>query len=157
MARGKSTGAWSRPPGAQAGTIAAVEQEPNGPDVGGEGDDYLPGGLYDDAAAVLDDDPADFEDLPEFEDPADFKIHAELDTQATSAALHGAATEELVIDASLLDGIEAALADVERALALLDEGTYGQCEGCGRAIDDAVLIEAPTTRFCAEHLPVSLG
>jgi RNA polymerase-binding transcription factor DksA len=45
---------------------------------------------------------------------------------------------------------------VERALALLDEGSYGQCEHCGGAIDDEMLITTPTTRFCAEHLPLSL-
>ena len=55
-----------------------------------------------------------------------------------------------------MDTIEQDLADVERALALLDEGTYGQCEHCGGPIDDDVLVMAPTTRFCAEHLPLAL-
>jgi len=64
--------------------------------------------------------------------------------------------ETLDIDGSLLDGIEQELADVERALAMLDEGTYGQCEVCGRAIDDEVLARTPTARYCAEHLPLSL-
>ena len=64
--------------------------------------------------------------------------------------------ETLDIDGSLLDGIEQELADVERALAMLDEGTYGQCEACGRAIDDEVLARTPTARYCAEHLPLSL-
>ena len=61
------------------------------------------------------------------------------------------------IDASLLDSIEERLADVERALARLDEGTYGTCEVCGATIDDAVLVDAPATRFCLDHLPISLG
>lgn len=68
----------------------------------------------------------------------------------------GAATAELDIDGALLDVIEGELADVERALALIDEGTYGQCEACGRTIDDSVLARTPTTRFCAEHLPLTL-
>ncbi len=63
---------------------------------------------------------------------------------------------ELDIDGTLLDSIETELADVERALALLDEGTYGQCEHCGAIIDDDVLAHTPTARFCAQHLPFAL-
>ena len=49
-------------------------------------------------------------------------------------------SDELDIDGSLLDTIEQELADVERALALIDDGTYGQCEALRRrSIDDAVL------------------
>jgi hypothetical protein len=66
------------------------------------------------------------------------------------------ALAELDIDGSLLDSIEEELADVERALALLDEGTYGQCEHCRAVIDDDVLARKPTARFCAEHLPLTL-
>ncbi len=70
--------------------------------------------------------------------------------------LDAAAPTELDIDGSLLDAIEGELADVERALALIDEGSYGQCEACGGAVDDAVLARTPTARFCAQHLPLSL-
>jgi hypothetical protein len=126
-----------------------VEHEPDGPDrsafhvgvpdVVGLGErvvfevdpglDHLAGGLYGDAAAVLDEDPDDLDEAP---------------------------VAELDIDGSLLDAIESELADVERALALLDEGTYVQCEACGAGIDDTVLARAPTARFCAEHLPLTL-
>ena len=67
-----------------------------------------------------------------------------------------AAPIDLDIDGSVLDTIEQELADVERALVLLDEGTYGQCEACGATIDDAVLARAPAARFCADHLPLAL-
>ena len=43
------------------------------------------------------------------------------------------------------------LDDVERALAKLDEGTYGQCEVCEAAISDARLEAMPATRFCIDH------
>ncbi len=66
------------------------------------------------------------------------------------------ASDELDIDGSVLDTIEQELAEVERALTLIDDGTYGQCEACEGSIDDAVLDRAPTSRFCAEHLPLSL-
>ena len=78
--------------------------------------------------------------------------------QDAGAELGGgdATLAELDIDGSLLDSIEEELADVERALALLDEGTYGQCEHCRAVIDDDVLARNPTARFCAEHLPLTL-
>ena len=60
------------------------------------------------------------------------------------------------IDVSALDAVEQELADVERALALLDDGTYGQCETCGQTVDDAVLARAPATRLCSDHLPLGL-
>jgi RNA polymerase-binding transcription factor DksA len=63
---------------------------------------------------------------------------------------------ELDIDGSVLDTIERELADVERALALLDEGGYGLCEHCGAVIDDDVLVRTPTARFCPQHLPLTL-
>ncbi len=40
------------------------------------------------------------------------------------------------------------LADVERALAKLDDGTYGACEVCGKPIGDARLEAMPTARRC---------
>lgn len=52
-----------------------------------------------------------------------------------------------------LDRVEGELADVERALAWLDEGTYGTCEACGAPIDDARLESDPVTRLCAAHAP----
>ena len=49
---------------------------------------------------------------------------------------------------ALLDGIEADLADVDLALARLDAGTYGTCDGCGAVIDDAILADAPAAHRC---------
>lgn len=108
------------------------------------GPDDHPGGLYDDAAALADD-VTDLDATADLDASSDFDASAELDASA-----------DLDIDGSLLDTIEQELADVERALAMLDEGTYGQCDHCGHAIDDELLVMAPTTRFCAEHLPLSL-
>jgi RNA polymerase-binding transcription factor DksA len=53
-------------------------------------------------------------------------------------------------DMSILESLEAELADVEHALRRLDEGTYGNCDACGRQIDDARLEAMPATRFCLE-------
>jgi DnaK suppressor protein len=43
------------------------------------------------------------------------------------------------------------LEEVERALAKLDESTYGLCETCGEQISPARLEAMPATRFCINH------
>ena len=48
-------------------------------------------------------------------------------------------------------GIDADRRAVADALARLDAGTYGTCEGCGQPIDDARLEAVPATRFCVGH------
>lgn len=50
-----------------------------------------------------------------------------------------------------IQAIQTDLADVDRALDRLDEGSYGSCEVCGEAIADDVLARAPATRLCAAH------
>jgi DnaK suppressor protein len=51
-------------------------------------------------------------------------------------------------DFSILEQVEAELADVSHALKRLDEGTYGVCEACGKPIDDERLEALPAARFC---------
>lgn len=60
----------------------------------------------------------------------------------------GTGTFERERDLSILEQVEAELADVEHALRRLDEGTYGTCEACGRPIDEARLEVRPEARFC---------
>jgi DnaK suppressor protein len=43
------------------------------------------------------------------------------------------------------------LDEVERALAKLDDGTYGKCETCGEPISEARLEAKPAARFCINH------
>jgi RNA polymerase-binding transcription factor DksA len=54
-------------------------------------------------------------------------------------------------DLSILEQVEAELADIEHALRRLDEGTYGQCEACGEPIADDRLEALPGARFCVRH------
>ncbi len=44
--------------------------------------------------------------------------------------------------------VAASLADTERALAKLDEGTYGTCDGCSDAIPQERLEAVPWTAYC---------
>jgi RNA polymerase-binding transcription factor DksA len=54
-------------------------------------------------------------------------------------------------DFSILEQVEAELADVERALRRIDDGQYGKCEACGASISDDRLEAMPATRFCIIH------
>jgi len=63
----------------------------------------------------------------------------------------GTETFEREKDISILEQIEAELADVEHALQRLDDGTYGTCEVDGRPIPEERLEALPAARFCLEH------
>lgn len=52
------------------------------------------------------------------------------------------------IDLSMLSKIEGEIDDVQRALAKLDDGTYGTCEACHARIAEARLQALPAARFC---------
>ena len=45
---------------------------------------------------------------------------------------------------------EAGLEDVDRAMRMLDKGTYGTCEKCGLPISPDRLEAYPAARFCLE-------
>ena len=51
----------------------------------------------------------------------------------------------------LASQLRAELDDVERALAKLDDGTYGTCETCGEEIPPPRLEAKPAARFCIDH------
>jgi RNA polymerase-binding transcription factor DksA len=52
-----------------------------------------------------------------------------------------------------INATEARLDEVDQALARIDAGTYGTCQDCGGAIDDARLADAPTALTCGACLP----
>ena len=45
---------------------------------------------------------------------------------------------------------EAGLEDVDRAMRMLERGTYGVCEKCGQPISQDRLDAYPAARFCME-------
>jgi RNA polymerase-binding transcription factor DksA len=51
---------------------------------------------------------------------------------------------------SILQRVEAELADVRRAHRRLDSGTYGTCEACGATIPIERLAARPAARFCVD-------
>jgi DnaK suppressor protein len=48
------------------------------------------------------------------------------------------------------DKLQVTMVDVERALAKVDEGTYGTCDVCGRPIADGRLEALPWATLCVE-------
>lgn len=52
--------------------------------------------------------------------------------------------------AATIAALERARADVVRALAALDDGTYGRCEDCGTAIPAERLQARPGARTCVD-------
>ena len=75
---------------------------------------------------------------------------SELSTTAQHQADLGTETFDRERDLSILEQVEAELADVEHALERLENGSYGTCEACGRPIDEARLEAQPATRFCVD-------
>ena len=51
-------------------------------------------------------------------------------------------------DIGVGSSLESGLARTERALAKLDEGTYGRCDACGEPIAPARLDAAPDVALC---------
>lgn len=56
------------------------------------------------------------------------------------------------VDLEALTQIEADLAAVDRALAALDDGSYGRCDACGELIEPERLRTDPVGRQCGRHL-----
>jgi RNA polymerase-binding transcription factor DksA len=53
-------------------------------------------------------------------------------------------------DLSIVEDLDAQLADIEHATARLTNGNYGTCDACGGPIDPERLAARPATRFCLE-------
>lgn len=52
---------------------------------------------------------------------------------------------------TLANNLRDTLEEVERALAKVDDGTFGTCEECGEPIAAARLEAMPATRYCITH------
>jgi RNA polymerase-binding transcription factor DksA len=59
--------------------------------------------------------------------------------------------EEGLPDLGRVATIERELDEVERALARLEDGSYGTCEVCSSPLPDDVLADEPAASRCQEH------
>jgi RNA polymerase-binding protein DksA len=62
----------------------------------------------------------------------------------------GTATFERERDLSIRNNIEDLIDQMTRAIARIDDGTYGTCERCGKPIDAARLKELPHALLCLD-------
>jgi DnaK suppressor protein len=62
----------------------------------------------------------------------------------------GAVTAEKGELLTLLSSLQENLADIEAALARIDDGTFGTCEHCGAQIAPSRLEALPQARLCLE-------
>jgi RNA polymerase-binding protein DksA len=54
------------------------------------------------------------------------------------------------LDEGLEEGAQQTLAQIDRAIAKLDDGTYGQCERCGKEIPEERLRARPWAILCID-------
>jgi RNA polymerase-binding transcription factor DksA len=109
--------------------------------------------MSDDAArARLDEERSRLEEVRESLNSVTEESERESLSELTSSDQHpgdiGTETFDREKDLSILEQVEAELADVAHALERLDQGTYGICEACGQPIADERLEALPAARFC---------
>jgi len=63
----------------------------------------------------------------------------------------GSITLTRELDISLRSNVEHLLAQVDRALEKLEEGTYGRCDRCGEPIEESRLRAVPEATLCLRH------
>jgi RNA polymerase-binding transcription factor DksA len=106
----------------------------------------------DEARARLDDERRRLEEVRDSVDSVSDESERESLSELSSSDQHpgdiGSETFEREKDLSILEQVEAELADVAHALERLDQGTYGICEACGQPIGDERLEALPAARFC---------
>ena len=61
-----------------------------------------------------------------------------------------AATAERSEVLGIVENLTKLLADVDQALAKVDDGTYGLCKQCGKEIGAARMEFRPTSRYCVD-------
>ena len=62
----------------------------------------------------------------------------------------GTATFERERDLSLVNNLRDLMERIDKALARIDEGTYGLCDRCGRPIEKARLKALPYVNLCLQ-------
>ena len=63
----------------------------------------------------------------------------------------GQVTGERGANRTVADALQQQVAQVDRALAQIEHGTYGTCDVCGRPIETARLEALPATDRCITH------
>ncbi|MCX6819933.1 MAG: TraR/DksA C4-type zinc finger protein [Candidatus Adlerbacteria bacterium] len=76
----------------------------------------------------------------------------DIDQSATEADEVADRIEEFEENQTEIAEIQVHWHDIKRALAKIEEGTYGLCEICGEAIEEDRLEANPSARTCKTHI-----
>ena len=91
----------------------------------------------------------------EFEDEALKKSRLDASGDLSSMPIHmadiGTDNYEQEFALGLMDSERKLLVEIDEALKRIEEGTYGICEGTGKAITKARLEARPWARYCVEY------
>ncbi len=79
-------------------------------------------------------------------------VPADLDAEEPDLNLAADNVEAWNERSALVATFEARYNSVRNALARIEAGTFGVCEVCGKAIEEARLNASPSARTCMEHL-----
>ncbi len=82
------------------------------------------------------------EKIDKLQQPEEGMVNPQFDEMANDA-------EEDIYEEGMLHFFEKVLEKVDRALARIEEGTYGKCIHCGSDIDDRVLLEVNWAEHCS--------
>jgi RNA polymerase-binding protein DksA len=84
------------------------------------------------------------------ENPGSIEDETEDQTQDNHLAETATATLDREIDYTLEENSENVLSSIERALARIEEGTYGTCLNCGKPIAEERLAAIPWATHCID-------
>lgn len=75
---------------------------------------------------------------------------SEQDFSVDHMADHGSDNYDQEFNLSLIENVEETVREINEALERIDEGTYGVCEGCEKAILKTRLQAIPYARYCVD-------
>lgn len=84
------------------------------------------------------------------ENPGSVEDETGEETQDQHLADAATAMHDRELDYGIADGERGLLAEIDAALARIDEGTYGICTSCGRPIAEARLEALPWASLCID-------
>lgn len=84
--------------------------------------------------------------------PSDWEaIPTDLDSDSADENEIADEVEEFGNNSAILEKLEPQLANVEKALGKIEEGSYGKCDVCEEEIDEDRLDANPASTTCIEH------
>ena len=89
-------------------------------------------------------------DISDSKERADEMLNSNMSNATYSSHMADAGSDQQEMEKNyyMMDRENSFLQYLNRALDMIDEGTFGKCTGCGKLIDKERLIEVPHTTSC---------